>query len=98
LTIHQQDKYSHDSTLVKTENKDSEEIIKLKDWITNNPGDWKSSIDSWATPDISLTGKDFRLLIFKSFAVIEFKDKAGKPSQYTKQIDKSAFDFLIEKK
>jgi hypothetical protein len=98
LTIHQQGKYTSDSTIVKTINKDSEKIIKLKNWITNNPADWKSSVDSWVTPDISLTGKDFRLLIFKSFAVIGFKDKTGKLRQYTKQVDKSAFDFLIENK
>ena len=96
LTIHFGDKYSSDSSKVKTIIKGSEKFIKLKDWITNNPVDWKSSIDSWAAPDISLIGNDFRFLIFKNFVVIGFKDKTGKPRQYIKSVDKSTFDFLIE--
>ena len=98
LTIHLGDKHSSDSTVTQTINKDSEKITRLKDWITNNPDGWKSSIASWATPDISLTGTDFRLLIYKDGLVIGFTNKTGKARQYTKQVDKSEFNFLIEEK
>lgn len=98
LIIHRGIKYSSYSSTTEIINKDSEKITKLKDLLTSNLNGWKSSIDSWATPDISLIGNDFRLLIFEKFVVIGFKDKTGKPKQYTKQIDESNFDFLIERK
>jgi hypothetical protein len=96
LTIHLGDKYTSDSTIIKTINKDSLQINKLKDWLTNNLHGWESSIASWATPDISLIGSDFRLLIYKDGAVIGFTDRKGKSKQYTKKVDKSEFNFLIE--
>ncbi len=96
LTIHLGDKYTSDSTIIKIVNKNSLKINKLKDWLTNNLHGWESSIVSWATPEISLIGTDFRLLIYKDGAVIGFTDRKGKAKQYTKKVDKSEFNFLIE--
>ena len=95
LTIHNENDYSSDSSTVKIINKDSEKIAKLKDWISNNSGGWESSIASWATPDISLIGTDFRLLIFKEGVVIGITDKNGNARQYTKRVINTEFDFLI---
>jgi hypothetical protein len=96
LTIHFGDKYTSDTTIIITINKNSGKINKLNDWLINNPDGWQSSIASWATPDISLIGSDFRLLIYKDGAVIGFTDSKGKAKQYTKKVDKSEFNFLIE--
>ncbi|WP_321279153.1 hypothetical protein [Marinifilum fragile] len=96
LTIHTENKYSSDSSIVKIINKDSEKITKLKNWISKNSDGWESSIASWATPDISLIGTDFRLLIFKDEVVVGFTDKNGKARQYTKRVNKAEFDFLID--
>jgi len=87
-----------DSSSVTKINADSKIIDKLKNWFKNNPAGWKSSIASWATPDISLIGSDFSLLIFKDFVVVGFADKSGKQKQYTKEADKSEFNFLTGKK
>lgn len=84
-----------DSSLTTKINADSKIIDSLKTWFKNNPDNWESSIASWATPDISLTSNDFRLLIFKDGVVIGFVDKSGKQRQYTKATDKSEFNFLI---
>ncbi len=86
-----------DSSSVTKINADSKIIDKLKNWFKNNPAGWESSIASWATPDISLIGSDFRLLIFKDFVVVGFADKSGKQKQYTKEVDKSEFNFLTGK-
>ncbi len=96
LTIHIENKYSTDSSIVKIIYKDSEKIAKLKTWISENTDDWESSIASWATPDISLIGTDFRLLIFKDEAVVGFTDNNGNACQYTKSVKKAEFDFLID--
>ncbi len=85
-----------DSSLTTKINANSEIIDKLKIWFKNNPDNWESSIDSWATPDIFLTSNDFRLLIFKDFVVVGFADKSGKQRQYTKSTDKSEFNFLTD--
>jgi hypothetical protein len=95
LTIRNENKYSSDTTKVKIINKYSEKIAELKDWILNNSEGWESSIASWITPEISLIGIDFRLMIFKDGVVIGFTDKNGNARQYTKQVDKTEFDFLI---
>ena len=95
LTIYLGDTNNSDSIVTQTINKDSPKITILKDWISNNPDGWKSSIASWATPDISLIGTDFRLLIYNDGVVIGFTDKKGKVKQFTKQVNKSEFDFLI---
>ncbi len=92
------DKYTSDSSRIEILTKDSEKIAKVKEWFTNNPDKWKSSIASWAPADISLIGKDFRLLIYKDGVVVGFTDKEGKQRQFTRQTDKSDFDFLIEEK
>jgi hypothetical protein len=81
LTISLGDKYTSDSTITKTINKDSEIINKLKLWIEKNPYGWKRSISSSATSDISLIGSDFRLLVYKDGVVIGFTDKKGKAIQ-----------------
>ena len=84
-----------DSSLTTKINADSKIIDSLKTWFKNNPDGWESSIASWATSDIFLTSNDFRLLIFKDFVVVGFADKSGKQKQYTKEADKSEFNFLI---
>lgn len=84
-----------DSSLTTKLNADSKIIDSLKIWFKNNQDGWESSIASWATPDISLTSDDFRLLIFKDGVVVGFADKSGKQKQYTKEADKSEFNFLI---
>jgi len=94
LTIYLSNKYNSDSTIIKTINKNSKKISKLKEWITNNPDGWQSSNYSWATPDISLIGNNFRLLIFTDFIVIGFVDKKWKQKQYTKQVNKLELDFI----
>jgi len=86
-----------DSALTKRIDADSEIIFNLKTWLRNNPDNWESSIASWATPDISLISNDFRLLIFKDFVVVGFTDKTGKQKQYTKDADKSEFNFMTLK-
>ena len=95
LTIHNENNYSSDSSTVKIINKDSEKIAELKDWFSNNSDGWESSIASWATPDISLIGTDFRLLIFKDGVVIGFTDKNGNAKQFTRRVNKTEFAFLI---
>jgi hypothetical protein len=65
-------------------------------WFKKNPDGWTSSISSWATPDISLIGDDFRLLIQKDVVVIGFTDKKGKARQLVKKVDISEFGFLTE--
>lgn len=86
-----------ESTLTKRIDADSKVIINLKAWLKNNAGGWESSNASWSTPDIYLIGDDFRLLIFKDFVVVSFTDKSGEQNQFTKQTDKSDFNFLTEK-
>ncbi len=96
LIIHEGNKYSSDDSIVTIINKDSEKIVNLKNWISNNSNGWKSSKASWATPDISLIGTDFRLLIFNDGVVIGFKDKNGNAREYTKLTNEKEFDFLID--
>ena len=98
LTIHSKPNNSLDTLTTNTIPNNSEKIIELKEWLTRNPDGWKSSIASWATPSISLTGKDFRLLIYENGIVIGFTDNKGKPRQYTKQIAKKELDFLTKNK
>jgi hypothetical protein len=98
LTILSKINNSFDTLTFKRIPRDSEIIVKLKDWLTKNPDGWKSSIASWATSEISLTGNDFRLLIFDHGIVIGFTDKNGKARQYTKQVEKKEFNFLTENK
>jgi len=85
---------SDNSSIVKTFDKNSEIILKLKIWIKNNSDGWQSSIASYATPNISIIGNDVRLLVFKDFVVVGFTDLNGKPQQYTKKVAISEFDFL----
>ena len=96
LTIHPKNKNTFDGLVSKIIRSDSKIIDSLKSWLNNHSDVWQSSPASWATPDISLIGNDFRLLIFKDFAVIGFKDKNGNQVQYTRQIGISDFAFLIE--
>ena len=96
LIIFSTDKFTSDSTITKTINKDSDIIYRLKLWFKKNPDGWTSSISSWATPDISLIGDDFRLLIQKDVVVIGFTDKKGKARQLVKKVDISEFGFLTE--
>ncbi len=83
-----------DSSLTTKINADSKIIDSLRIWFKNNPDNWDSSIASWATPDISLTGNDFRFLVFKDFVVVGFMDKSGKQNQYTKNTNETEFNFL----
>ena len=85
-----------DSSLIKKINTDSKIITNLKTWLKNNPDNWENSIASWATCEILLTSDDFRLLIFKDFVVVGFEDKSGKQRQFTKEANKSEFNFLTE--
>lgn len=98
LNIHSKPNNSFDTLTTKTIQSNSEKIIKLKEWLTGNPDGWISSIASWATPSISLTGKDFKLIIYENGIVIGFKDKKGKLRQYSKPITKKELDFLSENK
>jgi hypothetical protein len=97
LKVYPNGNLSLDSSLTTKINADSKIIANLKTWFKNNPDNWKSSIASWATPDILLTSDDFRFIIFKDFVVVGFADKSGKQKQYTKDTDESEFNFLIEK-
>jgi hypothetical protein len=94
LKINPNGNLSLDSSLTTKIDADSKIIANLKTWFKNNPDNWESSIASWATPDIFLTSNEFRLLIFKDFVVVGFADKSGKQRQYTKDADKSEFNFL----
>ena len=85
-----------DSSLATKVYADSKIIDNLNTWFKNNPDNWNSSIASWAPPDISLIGNDFRFLIFNDFVVVGFADKSGKQKQYIKEVDKSEFSFLTE--
>jgi hypothetical protein len=97
LTIAIGDKNYLDSMDVKKIPKGSQIINKLSDWFTNNPDGWKISIDSWATPDISLISDNFRLLIFKNGGVVvSFPEKNGKQNQYVKRVPFSEFNFFIQ--
>ncbi len=98
LTIHSKPNTVSDTTAIKTIPKNSEIINKLKDWLRKNPDDWKNLYASVATPDISLTGKTFRFLVYENSIVIGFNDKNGKPRQCSKQVKKIEFNFLIENK
>jgi hypothetical protein len=93
LTIKQTDNNDFERILI---DKDSDKIIKLKEWFKEHSDNWESSIASWASPDISLTSNEFRFLVFKNFVVIGFIDISGKPRQYTRTVDKMEFDFLLE--
>ena len=97
LKIPQGDPYTSNKSIIKTIKQDSEKILKLKNWFKNNPYHWHSSIASYILPEYTLIGNDFRLLVYKNFIVIGFKDKEGHAQQYTKQINKLEFDFLLEK-
>jgi len=97
LKVNPNGNLSLDSSLTTKISADSEIISNLKTWLKNNPSYWESSIASWATPDISLIGSDFRLLIFKDFVVVGFTDKSGKQKQYTKGTNESEFNFLTRK-
>jgi hypothetical protein len=96
LKVNPNGNLSLDNSMTTKINADSEIIVNLKSWFKNNPDNWESSIASWATPDILLMSNDFRLLIFKDFIVVSFTDKSGKQNQYTKDTDKSEFNFLTE--
>jgi hypothetical protein len=72
----------------------SAKMIELRNWIDNNSTKWENSIISYVQPLISVIENDFRMLIFKSFVVIGFKDKNDKSRQITKQTDYNEFDFL----
>ncbi len=85
-----------DSTSTRLISKDSNELKKLNDWLIDNLEGWKNSIASYASPSISLTSADFRLLIFKDFVVIGYSDKNDKPRQLTKKTDIKEFEFLNE--
>jgi alpha-tubulin suppressor-like RCC1 family protein len=89
--------FTLDSTKFITISKDSKKFNELTDWFAKNSEGWKSSPASWATPDIFLWGDDFRLLVFSDGAVIGFTDGKGKQKQYTKQVNKSEFNFLLIK-
>lgn len=96
LTIYQSDSLSINSSLdLKIS---SFRIKKLCDWLDTNKTDWKNSIASFAQPSISLIGEDFRMLIFKDFVVVGFTDSNGKQRQFTRQINFTEFNFLIEEK
>jgi hypothetical protein len=97
LTIHERNNSTFDSTKRKIITKDSKTIEKLRSWITKNSNGWKSSIASWATPDISVIGTDFRLLVYKDGAVIGYTNKKGKPIQLVKKVNTSELTFLTEK-
>jgi hypothetical protein len=97
LTIHTINKEeSTYNTVTDTIYKDSEKISKLRIWLTDNSTNWENSIASYAMSDISLIGNDFRFLIFKTGVVIGFTDSSGKLKQFTKKVDKSVFNFLVE--
>lgn len=98
LKINLNGSLSLDSSLTTKIGADSKKIADLKDWLKNNPDNWESSVASWATPDFSLTGNDFRLLIFKDFVVVGYADESGNQKQYTKDINISDFNFLTETK
>lgn len=87
--------YDFKKVFKKSINKDSEIFLKMKNWLKKNHDNWQNSFVSYATPDISLIGNKFRLLIFKDFVVIGFTDKDGKVHLCTKKVNKSEFDFLI---
>ncbi len=96
LKVNPNGNLSLDSSLTTKINADSKIIANLKTWVKNNPDNWKSSVASWTTPDISLTGNGFRFLVFKDFVVVGFKDKSGKQKQYTKDTNETEFNFLTE--
>tara|TARA_R110002050_G_scaffold300321_1_gene469156 strand:- start:318 stop:722 length:405 start_codon:yes stop_codon:yes gene_type:complete len=96
LKVNPNGNLSLDNSLTTKINADSKIIANLKTWFKNNPDNWESSIASWATPDISLTGNDFRFLVFKDFVVVGFTDKSGKQKQYTKNSNETEFNFFTE--
>jgi hypothetical protein len=98
LTVHTSNErdFTYNSE-IDTIYKDSEKISKLKTWLIDNSTNWENSIASYAMPDISLIGTDFRLLIYKEGVVLGFTDPSGKQKQYTKATNKSTLNFLIDK-
>ena len=74
--------------------KNSKKWEKALNWLSENSNGWKSSIASYSTPDISLIGNNFRLLIYKNGVVIGFMNKSGKVEQMTKDVSESEFKFL----
>jgi hypothetical protein len=98
LTIHTVDKEdSMYNTEIDTIYNDSEKISKLKLWLIDNSTQWKNPIASYAMADMSLIGNDFSFLIYKTGVVVGFTDNSGEHKQYSKKVDKSVFNFLIEK-
>jgi len=96
LTIYAKPSNSLDILSTKSIPKNSKIINELEEWLTRNSDGWRNSIISYTTPDISLIGKDFRLLIFENLIVIGFTDTTGKSKQFTKQVAKKELEFLTK--
>lgn len=75
----------------------SEKWGKLLNWLSENSMGWRSSIASYSNPDLSLIGKNFRLLIYKNGVVIGFTNQLGEEEQMVKDINESEFNFLTIK-
>jgi hypothetical protein len=87
------DKFKSDSARIIIVAKGSEKYNKLKQWLNTNNIGWKSSIASWAPPDIIVTNNNFRLLIFKDGIVLINNENS---KQYTIEGNKKEFTFLEE--
>lgn len=94
LTVYREEKGLHDSSSV-TLTQESQEITELSNWLSNNKKGWKSDFNSWIHPDFTLTGNDFRLLIYNDFVVLGYTDKNNKPSQFTRKVNIKELEFLI---
>jgi len=85
---------SLDSVKRDTISQGSQKFKNLMEWFDKNNCDWKSSIASYAIPDMSVTGNNFRMSIFKDGVVINFLDQANNHKQFTKTVSENQFDFL----
>ena len=75
----------------------SEKYNKLVQWGNENTKGWQSTPASYIT-EIYVSQGDFRLLYTPGIkgVVIGFKDKKGKPRQYSKTTEIGELDFLAK--
>lgn len=75
-------------------NESAPEHTRLVHWLENNPKGWQTAAASYIG-DIMVKQNEFTLLRLRSKgAMISFPNKDGKYLQYTKDCDRTDFEFL----
>jgi hypothetical protein len=71
----------------------------LFDWFEKNKDGWKKMPSNYASidlvmPDLIVKNDIFKLSIYSTFTIMEFKDSKGKIRIISRDIENNEFDFL----